>query len=43
MKARKQDHSWAFAEIFPGGQRRHFVYQLQIAEDQCFLWNYFTL
>jgi len=37
-KARKHNHSWTSAEIFPGGaQRRHFVYHFQIAEDQCSL------
>jgi len=37
-KARKQDHSWASAEFFQvGGQRRHFLYHFQIADDQCSL------
>jgi len=35
-KTRKHDHSWASAELFPGGeQRRHFVYHFQLADDQC--------
>jgi len=42
-KARKHDHSWASAEIFPGGERRHFVYHFQIADDQCSPFNNFTL
>ena len=33
-KVRKHDHSWASAEIFPRGKRRHFVH-FQIADDQC--------
>jgi len=34
-KARKHDHSWASAEIFPGGEGQHIVYHLQIADNQC--------
>jgi len=36
-KARKHDHSWASAERFSGGQRRHFVEHFQIPDDQCSL------
>jgi len=25
-------HTWASAEIFPGGQRRHFAYHFQVAD-----------
>ena len=28
---------WASAEIFQGGQGRHFAYHFQVAEDQCSL------
>jgi len=43
MKARKHDHSWASAEIFPGGKRRHFVYHFQNADSRCSLSDNFTL
>jgi len=43
MKARKHDHSWASAEIFPGGQGQHFVSLFLISDDQCFLLDNFTL
>ena len=42
-KARKHDHSWASAEIFPGVQGQHVVYHFQIADDQCSLQDNFTL
>jgi len=36
-KARRHDHSQASAEVFPGGERQHFVYHFQIADNQCSL------
>jgi len=49
-KARKHNHSWASAEIFPGGaQRRHFVRRFQIAVEfsinskLCELYNKYTI
>jgi len=36
-KARKHDHSWASAEIFPGVQGQHVIYHFQIADDLCSL------
>jgi len=42
-ESEKHDHSWASAEIFPGGQRQHFVYHFKIADDQCSLQDNFAL
>jgi len=42
-KARKHDHSRGSAEFFQGGQGQHFVYHFQIADDQCSLYDNFTL